>query len=197
MKFLKKIFQKKPKTILAENGMRIVPAFELKGETYYMHEDPLTVCAGRGLSAMVALEEVLMRCNVEYLNYHCEAVDKIFEDPKKTDLPTLYRLHYNLKERIKFLVALPEQVFKLASIVYFTKEESPFRYDSAFNKKKINDWMKEKDTMYDFFLQTPLKTLIPYLDMPGRDTKEYLEVQEKISQIHFQDLQKVLSREIL
>ncbi|MBK7885138.1 MAG: hypothetical protein IPJ81_16135 [Chitinophagaceae bacterium] len=48
MKWIKKIFQKKPKPILLDGKYKVVPAFELLGETYYMHEDPLNVLAGQG-----------------------------------------------------------------------------------------------------------------------------------------------------
>lgn len=188
-KILKKLFYRKPKAILLEGNVRVVPAFTWQGETYYMHEDPLNISTGRGLTAMVVYEELLMRCDVNYLNHHIAEMDKIFSDAKKTNLPRLYQLHANMKERVKFLTALPEHVFKLAAIVFFTKDESYFKCDSAVNKKKVEAWQAAPD-MYDFFLRTPLKTLLPFLELPQSNTKEYLEAQELISKRHltfFQD----------
>ena len=191
IKFFKKILQRKPKSILLDNTYRIVPAFEWKGETYYMHEDPLNTATGRGLTAMVFLEELLMRCDIDFLNWHNQAVDKIFSDPKKIDIPMFLKLHNNMKERVKFLAALPTHVYRLASIVFFTKNESPFKYDKTFNEKKIKAW-QETEGMYDFFLQSPLKTLVPYLDLPENNSREYLEVLEKVSNLHTKQLHDFL-----
>ncbi len=195
MKLLKRIFQRKPKPILLDNTYRIVPAFEWKGTTYYMHEDPLNTATGRGLTAMMFLEELLMRCNVDYLKAHVEASEKIFNDPKKINLPALIKLNSNLKERVNLLVALPDQVFKMASIVFFTKDESPYRYDPKFNEKKIAAWKKEAG-MYDFFCQGHLKTLMPYLTLPESNSERYLNVVEKINKLHLSNLSELLSREV-
>lgn len=196
MKLLKKMFQKKPKVLLLDNTYRLVPAFKWKGQTYYMHEDPMNVSTGRGLTAMMFMEELLMRCSIDYLKFHTEACDKIFSDPKRINITELIRLNNNLKERINLLLALPEHVFKMASIVYFTKDESAFRYDQKFNiEKKIKPWSKEEG-MYDFFCQGHLKTLMPFLELPEVNSKKYLEVVSKIQAIHMGDLQKVLSRNL-
>lgn len=190
--YLKKMFSGKPKPFLIDN-YRIVPAFELKGVTYYMHEDPLNTATGRGLTAMMFMEEILMRCNVSYLKDHVAACETIFNDPKQTNLPALIRLNNNLKERVNFLVALPEHVYKLASVVFFTKEESPYYYDAKFNEKKIKQW-QESEGMYAFFLQTPLKTLVPFLVLPEESSKDYLIVQEKINQLHLSEVSKIISK---
>jgi hypothetical protein len=195
MRLLKRIFQRKPKPILLDNTYRIVPAFEWKGDTYYMHEDPMNTATGRGLTAMMFLEEILMRCSIDYLKAHVEANDKIFNDPKKINLPMLIKLNSNLKERINLLVALPDHVFKMASIVFFTKDESPYRYDSKFNEKKIKRW-KEEPGMYDFFCQGHLGTMMPFLTLPESNSEKYLEVVEKINQLHLKNLSEVLSREV-
>jgi hypothetical protein len=193
MKLLKRIFQRKPKPILLDNTYRIVPAFEWKGTTYYMHEDPMNAATGRGLTAMMFMEEILMRCSVDYLKSHVDACEAIFSDPRKINLPMLMKLNNNMKERISLLVALPEQVFKMASVVFFTKEESPYRYDYAFNKTKIKAWSEEPG-MYDFFCQGHLKTLMPFLTLPAENSEKYLEVVEKINQLHLKSLHEVLSR---
>ena len=194
-KFFKRIFQRKPKAYLLDNTYRIVPAFEWKGDMYYMHEDPMNTATGRGLHAMQCMEEILMRCNIDYLKAHVEATNAIFSDPKKINLPMLMKLNSNLKERINLLVALPTHVFKLASIVYFLKDESPYRYDAAFNKKKIKAWSEEPG-MYDFFCQGHLKTLMPFLALPDGNSESYLEVVEKINQLHLNDLSELLSRRL-
>lgn len=198
MKSLLNYFRKKkPLAKLIDNTYRIVPAFTLKGETYFMHEDPMNVVTGRGLTAMQFYDEILMRCSVQYLSHFIEAGEKIFSDPKKIDLPALMRLHFDLKERVKLSGAMKEHVFKMASVIFFTESESPYRYDEAYNKKKIKAWREDKNDMYDFFLQTPLKTLLPFLSVPPSNSLAYMEVQEKINALHLAHLSEVLSREIL
>ncbi|MBK7882485.1 MAG: hypothetical protein IPJ81_00585 [Chitinophagaceae bacterium] len=171
MKWIKKIFQKKPKPILLDGKYKVVPAFELLGETYYMHEDPLNVLAGRGLSAITHLEELLMRCSAEYLNAHIEAVEKILSDPKKINIGKLYILNNNLRERVSLTIALPKHVFKLASVVFFTKDESPFMYDSAAANKRIKTWV-EADGMYDFFATNAAKNIGTIFTIARQQFKE-------------------------
>lgn len=192
IKLFKKIFQRKPKPFLA-NDFRIIPAFELRGEVYYMHEDPMSTATGRGLSAMQCYEEILMRCDVEFLQSFIKAAKGTINNPKKIDLVSLMKLLSILEERTSLLVALPDQVYKMATITFFTKEESPFKWSEVAARKKIKQW-KEAEGMYDFFLQSPLKDLLPFLQLPEAASKDYLKVAEKIDRMHCRNLQEVLSR---
>ena len=149
-KLLNKIW--KPKSFLVDDKYKVVPAFELNGEVYYTHSDPVNTATGRGLSFMKASEELIMRCSADYLRAHIDAVEKILTNPKRIDLPLLFKLHENLKERVDLLIALPDHVYNLAAVVYFTKDESPYKYDPVAGKKKIEIFRKSPG-MYDFFLQ--------------------------------------------
>lgn len=183
LKALKKAFSSnKLHTKLIQDYV-IKEAFTFKGIKYYMFNDPMEVSSGRGLYAMTYYEELLARVDREYLEYHTKAVDNILSDPSKTDIPAIVKLNENLKERLDLKVALPEHVYKFASIVFFDESESPFRYDRNYNDKKIKSWEKEGGA-YDFFLQTPLKQLIPFLDMPKQGTQQYLAALEKIKKRH-------------
>lgn len=183
----------KPKSYLLEDKFEIIPAFEWQGETYYMHRDPLTMLAGRGLTSLVFMEEIMMRCDVKYLKDHIAANKQIFNDPKKIDLTKLVQLNTYLEERVNMLAAIPDHVYKMASVVFFTKHESPFRYDYKVGIQRVQAW-KEAPGMYDFFLQTPLKDLIPSLGLPEQDSHTYLQVVEKVNNLHLKNLQELLSR---
>lgn len=189
---LKSLLRRKPKSYLLDGKYEIVPAFDWQGQTYYMHKDPLNTLAGRGLTSLVYMEELLMRCDTSYLKQHIEAVNKIFSDPKKIDLPQLFKLNSMLEERVNLLVAIPEHVYKLASVVFFTKDESPFKYDFHTGREKIEAWKAAPD-MYSFFLQKPLKDLIPSLALPEQDSGAYLETVDKINELHLSSLQRLLS----
>jgi len=179
---------------LIDNTFRIVPAFQYKGIDYYMHEDPLNVAAGRGLSAMKYMDELVMRCSPEYLKMHCDAVNKILSNPKRIDLSVLVKLHNNLNERVKLNTVMPDHIYKLASVVFFTKDESPFKYDLKAGEQKIAAWRDAE--MLDFFLQGHLRTLVPLLSLPENNSPDYLRVAEKINSIHLKHLSEVLSKSV-
>lgn len=197
MNLLQKLFKRKlkPKPYLIHDKYEIVPAFELNGETFFMHKDPLNTATGRGLTSMVFYEELMMRCDVNYLKQYCDAVTKIFSDPHKIDVLKLAQITNHLRERIEFLAAVPEHVYKMASVVFFTENESPFMYDQKTGAERIKQW-QEVPGMYDFFLKTPLSRLIPFLALPEQNSQQYLAVQEKISEIHFKTLRDVLSSKV-
>ena len=172
---------------------RVVEAFTWNGESYYMHEDPLNTAAGRGLTSLMYYEELLMRCDVAYLQEYCKAVRAIFSDPRKIDIMQLATITKHLEERVEFLAAIPTHVFKLASVVFFTEDESPFIYDHKKGAERVKQW-EQTEGMYDFFLQTPLKTLIPSLALPEQNSPAYLKVLDKINHIHCSTLQDALSK---
>lgn len=173
----------------------IKEAFTYKGTKYFMFSDPFEVSAGRGLFSMTVYEEMLARVDRTYLEHHVKAMDNLFSDPSKTDLASIVKLNENLKERLAFKIALPEHVYKLASIIFFDESESPFRYDIRYNEKKVKEWSKDAGA-YDFFLQTPLKQLIPFLDLPKEGTQQYLAALNKINQRHSKYVQLKASARI-
>lgn len=177
------------------NDYIIKEAFSFEGVKYYMFNDPFDVSAGRGLYSMTFFEEMLARVDREYLLHHVNAMENVLNNPAKTDIPAIVRLNDNLKERLNFQIALPEHVYKLASIIFFDENESPYRYDAGYNEKKIEKW-KTTNGMYDFFLQTPLKQLIPFLELPEKDTPAYLTALNKINQRHTQYARQVSSGKI-
>jgi hypothetical protein len=65
-------------------------------------------------------------------------------------------------------------IYKLASVVFFDKSESPTHYEHGYNQKKIEHW-KKKASMYDFFLQMPVQQLVPFLKQSEGDTHTYLQ----------------------
>lgn len=180
---------RKPKPYLLFDKYEIVPAFSLDGEVYYMHRDPLNTACGRGLTAMMFMEELMMRCDVEYLKNYVLAVRAIFSDPKKIDVLKLATLTNQLDERVHFLAAVPEHVYKLATVVFFTKDESPIKYDQVLGQQHVEQWMNTPG-MYDFFLQTPLVQLVPSLALPETSSKSFLEVQQIINDFHLREVRQ-------
>lgn len=191
MNLLRKIFKRKLKSYLLENKHRIIEAFELAGVKYYMYDNTSEVPTGRMLAALAIYTELEMKCDKEYLELHTKAMEKLLSDPKKISIMYIAQLNLNLKERLD-LMPLPDFVYKLASVIFFDKTESPYSYSFDYNKKKIEDWKKSGDTL-DFFLSRLSSELIPSLRPASGNTNTLFRVAEQVAGIHLTDLTKILS----
>lgn len=185
-------FKRKIKSFMLGDQYKVVEAFKYGGEIYYMFEDQFKLPTGRGLCSFTIYEEFNMRCTKEYLELHCRAVEKILSDPKKINIQTIAIINKNLQERLS-MALFPDHIYKLASVVFFDKSESPYNYDYLYNKKKIEKW-KASGGMLDFFLKTPLRDLIPSLKLPEENAETYFQVAGQIDNLHQQDLREIFSK---
>jgi len=193
MKWLRKIFSPKFRPYLEEGKYRIVEAFVHNGTRYLMFENVVDVPVARMLAANGIYAEMEMRCDKEYLEAHCRAVEKLLNpSDRKINLTYIAQLNLNLKERLS-LMPLPDFVYKLASVIFFDETESKYSYDFAYNEKKIAAWKKDPQTL-DFFLSRLASELIPSLKPAGKSSLMYFQVAEKIDRIHQDNLTKVLSQ---
>lgn len=186
---LLRLFKKKPLFLADPN--RIVEAFSIGGKKYYMYSDTANTPAGRSMQALVIYEEFNQRCTREYLLDHVRAYEVLFSDPKKINIQALVIINQNLKERLN-LALFPDHIYKLASVIFFDETESPYTYDYTYNDKKIEEWKRHGGTL-DFFMQTPLKDLIPSLKLPGTHVEVFSQVAQKIDALHQKDLRDILS----
>lgn len=185
-------FKQKVKSYMINDQYKVTEAFKAPdGTIYYQFEDQMKLPAGRGLCALTIYEEFNMRATREYLELHCRAVEKILSDPKKINIQAIAIINKNLQERLN-MAMFPDHIYKLASVVFFDKSESPYNYDYAYNQKKIEKW-KASGGMLDFFLKTPLADLIPSLKLPKESADHYFQVADQVDSLHQQDLQEVLS----
>lgn len=186
-------FKKKFRSYLVDGKLKIVEAFIHDGTRYLMYENPTDVPTGRMLAANGVYMEMEMKCDKQYLEDHCRAVDKLLNENKKgINVTYIAQLNQNLRERLN-LMPLPDFVFKLASVIFFDESESPVSYDWAYNEKKIAKWKKDPQLL-DFFLTRLASELIPSLRPVKENASMYFQVAEKIDKIHRDDLTKALSR---
>lgn len=188
MKLFNKLFRANPKF---DSALPIIFAFEVGGRKYYQFDDAFNIPCERALKALTYYEELRMRCTREFLQMHCEAVEKIISDPKRINIAKLAILNQQLKERLDFIIE-PDIAFKLASVVFFDKTESPYLYDFKYAGQKIEFWKKHKGT-HDFFLQSPLRRLIPFLEKSGMNLEIYSQVVESLNKIHLDNMSTLLS----
>lgn len=186
-------FKHKIKSYLSDEKFKVVEAFRLNGKRYFMYEDATKAPTGRQLSAIAIYEEFNMRMTKEYMELHVRAVEKILNS-NPVRLTVLAQINQNMKERLQ-LAILPDHVYKLASVTYFDETESPYEYNYAYNNEKIKEWKANGGTL-DFFLKTPLKDLIPSLQLPEESAATYFQVSEMIANLHLTDLQEVLYSEV-
>lgn len=181
-KFRRQLFQHKLKPYLVENKYRIIPAFTLGGVDYWCFDNTHEVPTGRMLAALAIYTELEMKCDAKYLELHTRAMEKLLSDPKKISISAIVQLNINLKERLS-LAPFPEHLYKLASVIFFDKNESLYSYDYAYNAKKIEQWKSGEGTL-DFFSQTQLGVLIPSLKQQEKDLYMYSQVVDMIDKSH-------------
>jgi hypothetical protein len=188
-------WKKKFRSYLVDGRYKIVEAFIHDGKRYLMFENPVEVPTARMLAAQGIYSEMEMKCDKEYLELHCKAVDKILNENKKgINVTYLAQLNMNLRDRLN-LMPLPGFVFKLASVIFFDESESPVSYDFSYNEKKVAAWKKDPQLL-DFFLSRLATELIPSLKPVEKSSSMYFQVSEKIDKIHRDNLTKVLSPSI-
>lgn len=170
-------------------GRAVVPAFEINGVQYYELPDIFSLPTGRALAALDFYKEVKMSCDRETLIQHCEAFDKIFNS-KSIDLMQLAKIQLQLKEKLE-MIATPDLIYKLASVCFFDKTESLEDYDFAYGQKKIAEWKASKG--YSFFLLSPVKKLIPFMDLSDSDLETYMKVAESLTDKHKEVISMILS----
>ena len=191
IKFHRALFKHQLRPYLVDNKHRVIPAFSLGGVDYWCFDNTHEVPAGRALAALTFYDEMERRVGREYLIEHTKAMDEILSDPKRIRISHIMQLNIHLKERLN-LAPFPEHIYKLASVIFFDKNESLYGYDFDYNEKKIERW-KSGGGSLDFFSRTPLNELIPSLKTQGENSQMYSQVVKMISERHHTLLQELKS----
>lgn len=185
-----KLFKRKPK-FLNQNDHIIKEAFSCGGVTYYCFDDIYNSPYERALTALDFYEEFRSRVSFDLLRLHVQAVKDILSNPKSINVGELAILNKQLEERLNWVVA-PDLLYKLASVVYFDKNESPYVYDHKYGQQKIKHWKKYSE-MNAFFLQKPIQELHPFLKDCEIDFQSYSRVVEKMEKVHLESIITKLS----
>jgi hypothetical protein len=170
----------------------IKEAFSVKGTTYYEMEDLFNMPYQRAAACLRYYAEFNMRVDREFLEAHVQAVDELlsFIPGKAIDLVKIKQLNNQLRDRMNWIVD-EDLAYKLASVVYFDKKESPEVYDSKYNQDKIALWKKEMSAKEFFFMQ-PLQKLIPFLKEYEENFETYLTVTRQLKEKYQGDISSVL-----
>jgi hypothetical protein len=178
-------------TFAVELHHPVIFAFESGDIKYYQFQDIFQLCHSRAFRAMEVYEEAQMRTTKEMLLLHVEATDKILTSDK-IDIFAMKKLNDQLKERLEFIIS-SDTIWKLASVVFFDEKENPYDYDYRYGIEKIKLWKKEKDVA-NFFLNTPINKLLPYLDMSENDLRTYISVGQALTKQQIENLSQYTSK---
>lgn len=181
---------KEPKEIWPDSKYVIKFAFRAGDIDYYCFDDLINLPYERAFCAMDFYKEMDMNCDRQYLQWHQAAIDKILKK-NPIDVFEIKKLNDQMRERIEFIRS-PNLIYKMASVVYFDKSESPIVYDAKYNINKIVHW-KSCFPGGSFFLLQPIKTLIPFLEESQMNLDTYLQITEAIDQKHSENLLSHLS----
>jgi len=160
-------------------------AFNVAGTDYFQFNDVYNIPYERGLMALAIYEETRTKCSREYLEKHVEAVRNLLRETK-IDIFKINQLNEQMKERLNLSLDV-DLLYKLASVVFFDKNENPVLYEADYCKKKIDFW-KEHKGVADFFLQMPLQQLIPFLKSVDFDLNKYSLMNEELNTTHLANL---------
>ena len=151
-------------------------------------DDIFNVPWERGTEAAHIYEELRMKCDKEYLRDHSDFVAEIINGPKfgLEQLELLRRGNNQLRQRLDWVV-VPDHAYKLASVVYFDVSENPEKYEIGYAKKKIEHWKANTDVAA-FFLQKPVRTLMPFSDEFAAIFQDYSEAITKVDLHHSHNL---------
>ena len=118
-----------------------------------------------------ANEDLLMRMTKELYDL---CIEQCLDYLNKGELVKAGILLTNMKERTTYSVSFAA-LLKKASCVYITREESPYFWDKEYNEKKIQSWIDSPDhKLLGFFLQQPIKSLLPFLTTANEHSRTYL-----------------------
>lgn len=188
MRFFK---PKDPKKLFPDQKHVIEHAFSVGGVDYYQFSDIFSLPYERGLMAITVYEELRMKCTYDNLKLHVEAIRKLLSEPK-IDIYKINALNEMLSERLEMVTDV-DLLYKLASVVFFDKNENPCLYEMDYSRKKIELWKKHKG-VNDFFLQMPLQELIPFLSTANLNLDVYSPVVEAIKEQHLKVLSSILKK---
>lgn len=181
-------FERKPETTEP-----IEKSFQINGVNYYKYKDISKVKNQRALTVNDFYNELSMRCTRDFLIKHCEASNKILNSTS-IDIYKLKTLVMQLEERLDMIYET-DLIYKIASVVFFTKDENYLDYDDLLGREKIALFKAQdkEDKNMGFFFGTLFKNLIGSTDMSDKDLQIYMTVGQQITQEHLKTISTILS----
>lgn len=191
MNFFKKLFNR-----IEPVKFKTVPEHEIEFvfmsgvEAFYKFVNPQKGPYLRMVKALDIYTELHLRISDDYMKSFLDALSAA---AKKGDLEQVFILTHYAKQR-RENISDTMQMYKLASVMYFTADENCYDYDYEYNEKKINKWIKNGD-VEGFFLKEPMENLAPYFNGSNQTFQQYLKVEANQLLIHLKYHLSILSKD--
>jgi hypothetical protein len=185
---------KDPKAVWPDSKYVIKFAFRAGNIDYYCFDDLINLPYERAFCAMDFYKELDMNCDRKYLQLHYSAIEKLLRR-NPVDIFAINALNNQMKERVEFIRS-PNLIYKMASVVYFDKNESPIVYDAKYNINKIIHW-KECFPGGSFFLLKPIQSFIPFLQESQMNLEHYQKIWDGMEKVHLENLSSHISGMVL
>lgn len=183
-----------PKDIWKDDRYVIKHVFTAGGIDYYAFDDQSNMPYERSFQSLVYFNELSENCTKEVMKEFHTEFGKCFQG-QKVDLTRLIKIHSVLGDRLYKLPPAPALIERLASVIYFDKNENPTTYDMKYNLEKIARWKKDFPEG-SFFLFEPIKTLAPFLKESQMNLSTYLKTWEKLESMTLSDLLSIGSEKM-
>jgi hypothetical protein len=156
----------------------VLPAFNLNGTQYYRFAQTDNMPLGRMLDCLAAMSEHDMGIDRQQLIAYLDGVHAAL-NPKGTDqriaLGDASLLIKELRERLDYAFDT-DLVIRMASIVFFTADENPYKADKELSLRKEALFREECRTdgpLRFFFTTLGLHQYLPLLEQHGMDIPTY------------------------
>lgn len=163
-------------------------AFVHEGVEYFKFVNEQNIPCERAFAALDVYEELNQRLTREYLE---SMFDGLKSALNKGDLVKAANIVEFARQRMEHVTNV-EILYKLASVLYFDKNENCYSYDREYNEKKMARWKEDKD-IAAFFLKTPLGDFLPSFDGSSMNIQLYTLAQNKENLRHLRFLLSELS----
>ena len=183
--YFKNLFKKQPlpnTAIHPDNKKLIEKVKTIKGRTLYQFKSLLDMPHKRYNACTRATTEFDMRIDIKILSKCLDDMQKYINDGNITKIAAITSI---LKEHTRMALSL-DASYRLASIVYFWKDESLDDYDFEIGDEKIQLF---KDIGFEsFFLTKPMNSFLPQINLSATDLK--------VCSRYEKELQSLLSRQL-
>ncbi len=167
--------------------------FSINGVNYYKYKDISKVKCQRALTTNDFYNELSMGADRDFLILHSDTVDKVLNS-KNIDIYKIKTLNMQLKERLEMIYET-DIIYKVASVVFFTKDEDPYYYDDILGQEKVALFKQQdkNDKKMGFFFGTLFSSLIGSPDISETDLVTYMEVGRAMTKEHLKTISTIRS----
>lgn len=167
-------------------------AFSLNGTDYFCCSDFINMPVRRAEKANVFYEELKANIDFEYLDWFTKEISACIDSKEGVKIGAIAQLNGLLKERLT-LAPDPQLLLKLATVVFFDKNENINDFDFKYNEKKRSEFQKAGIDV--FFCTMPTSKLVPHLDLSKLDSTQIKEAVLATSAKTIQFLDTLLAGE--